>query len=173
MHQVVAKSPQMPEMLRSIATRVAELEADSRLSVQLDQDSLVALVAYTSDNNVDKSTNVYFAMNRALRNRRTDPATFRQWQGFLYFLLYVSGVVGCASLSFHKPSNFPSHCCFGFFFCADAPWRNCRRSSSQFIAVATRASTRRPSHASTLWDGRSSGALLAARPSASNPRNRS
>jgi hypothetical protein len=39
------------------------------------------------DNGVDRSSNIFFALNRALRERKTDPATFQLWQGFLYFLM--------------------------------------------------------------------------------------
>ena len=46
-----------------------------------------AIVAYTMDKAYGRDTNVYFALNRALRNRKSDPAQFRVWRGFLYFLM--------------------------------------------------------------------------------------
>ena len=38
------------------------------------------------DNGVDYESNIYFALNRALRERKSDAAGFQLWQGFLYFL---------------------------------------------------------------------------------------
>ena len=39
------------------------------------------------DNGKDRTSNIYFALNNALRHRKTDPKSFRVWQGFLYFLM--------------------------------------------------------------------------------------
>lgn len=46
---------------------------------------------YTIDNadGGAREENVYYSLNQALRARKTDAATFRQWQGYLYFLMYV------------------------------------------------------------------------------------
>ncbi len=46
-----------------------------------------AIVAYTVDGACGREQNVYFTLNSALRNRKSDPAQFRVWRGFLYFLL--------------------------------------------------------------------------------------
>jgi hypothetical protein len=34
-----------------------------------------------------REQNVFFALNSALRNRKSDPVQFRVWRGFLYFLM--------------------------------------------------------------------------------------
>lgn len=47
----------------------------------------LALVAFTYDNGVDRHSNVYYALNQAARNRKTAPAPFKRWQGFLYYLM--------------------------------------------------------------------------------------
>ena len=39
------------------------------------------------DNGVDHSSNVYFSLNRALRNRKSDAGPFQLWQPFLFFLM--------------------------------------------------------------------------------------
>ena len=46
-----------------------------------------AIVAYTMDNCKDRTSNIYFALNNALRNRKTDSASFLVWQGFLFYLM--------------------------------------------------------------------------------------
>ena len=73
-------------MLSDIDNRIAQLKDHKSLPATLDDDSILALVAYTYDNNVDQQANVYYALNRALRARQSDPAAFRQWRGYLYFL---------------------------------------------------------------------------------------
>ena len=47
----------------------------------------LALVAFTFDNNVDRDANVYYALNKALRNRKASVHPFKRWKGFLYFLM--------------------------------------------------------------------------------------
>ena len=49
-------------------------------SLNLDDDALTALAAYTFDNGKDRESNIYFAFNQALRGRMQDPATFGKWQ---------------------------------------------------------------------------------------------
>eukprot|EP00750_Incisomonas_marina_P008966 INCI15754.1.p1 GENE.INCI15754.1~~INCI15754.1.p1 ORF type:complete len:442 (-),score=58.49 INCI15754.1:129-1454(-) len=85
---VISKAPSMPHMLQRVDDRVAELKAGA-LPPEMDDDSLVAIVAYTIDNadGGAREENVYFSLNQALRARKTDTATFRQWQGYLYFLM--------------------------------------------------------------------------------------
>ena len=39
------------------------------------------------DNGKDRTSNIYFALNNALRNRKAEPGPFRVWQGFLFFLM--------------------------------------------------------------------------------------
>ena len=43
--------------------------------------------AYTFDNGKNRSSNVYYALNAALRNQKQDPDAFEVWTGYLYFLL--------------------------------------------------------------------------------------
>jgi hypothetical protein len=47
----------------------------------------LALVAFTFDNNTNRDGNVYYALNKALRERKASVHPFRRWQGFLYFLM--------------------------------------------------------------------------------------
>ena len=44
-------------------------------------------MAFTFDNGLDKDAKIYYALNKALRNRKTSVQPFKQWQGFLYFLM--------------------------------------------------------------------------------------
>jgi hypothetical protein len=44
-------------------------------------------VAFTFDNNTNRDDNVYYALNKALRERKTSVHPFKHWQGFLYFLM--------------------------------------------------------------------------------------
>ena len=46
-----------------------------------------AIVAYSMDSGKGQQHNIYFALNAALRNRKSDPGPFRRWRGFLYFLM--------------------------------------------------------------------------------------
>ena len=47
----------------------------------------MAIIAYTMDNGKGAQNNLYFMLNQALRNRKKNPEAFREWQGFLYFLM--------------------------------------------------------------------------------------
>jgi hypothetical protein len=47
----------------------------------------LALVAFTFDNGVEHAAKVYFALNKALRERKASVHPFKRWQGFLYFLM--------------------------------------------------------------------------------------
>jgi hypothetical protein len=51
-----------------------------QLSEALDDDSLVAITAYTYDMGPPRERNIYFALNNALRNRRTNPEAFKPWK---------------------------------------------------------------------------------------------
>ena len=53
--------------------------------INLPRARVASFVRY--DNGVDRESNVYFALNRALRERKSDPASFQLWQGFLYFVM--------------------------------------------------------------------------------------
>jgi hypothetical protein len=46
-----------------------------------------ALVAFTFDNGLQQDAKLYYALNKALRERRASVHPFKRWQGFLYFLM--------------------------------------------------------------------------------------
>ncbi len=46
-----------------------------------------AIVAYSMQSDDTLAHNIFFALNTALRNRKSDPESFRRWRGFLYFLM--------------------------------------------------------------------------------------
>ena len=47
-------------------------------------------MAYTVDQLAeDGNSNLFYVLNNALRNRKTEPGPFRAFQGFLYFLLHA------------------------------------------------------------------------------------
>ena len=67
---------------------VADLKArEGSLPKKLNDDAYVALAAYTFDNDNDRAANIYFAVNKALRERQVNPAGFEIWQGYIYYLL--------------------------------------------------------------------------------------
>eukprot|EP00750_Incisomonas_marina_P011025 INCI16332.2.p1 GENE.INCI16332.2~~INCI16332.2.p1 ORF type:complete len:1450 (-),score=213.01 INCI16332.2:215-4564(-) len=85
---IVHMCPRIPDMVKLVQQKVRQLQADeASLPAQLDEDSYFAIAAYTMDNGVDRDSNVYYALNRALRYRKTHPGPFRLWQGFLFYLM--------------------------------------------------------------------------------------
>eukprot|EP00750_Incisomonas_marina_P016157 INCI19027.1.p1 GENE.INCI19027.1~~INCI19027.1.p1 ORF type:complete len:1574 (-),score=205.88 INCI19027.1:21-4742(-) len=80
--------PLMHEMVVGINHIVDELVAGNMpVPTKLDEDSYRAIVAYSMDNGRDIHSNIYFALNNALRTRKSDPAPFQCWQGFFFFLM--------------------------------------------------------------------------------------
>lgn len=65
----------------------ATLRNTTSLTGSLDDDELFALVAYTFDNCSDQSSNLYYVLNQALRERLVNSKPFTRWQGFLYYLM--------------------------------------------------------------------------------------
>ena len=56
-------------------------------SKTLDDDAFFAIAAYTYHGfGVGAENQIYYALNRALRNRRVDKEPFEMWSGFLYHL---------------------------------------------------------------------------------------
>lgn len=45
------------------------------------------MVAYTFDSGLGPRQNIYFALNAALRKRKTEPSAIEPWKGYLFFLL--------------------------------------------------------------------------------------
>eukprot|EP00750_Incisomonas_marina_P011024 INCI16332.10.p1 GENE.INCI16332.10~~INCI16332.10.p1 ORF type:complete len:1488 (-),score=201.28 INCI16332.10:215-4678(-) len=85
---IVHMCPRIPDMVKLVQQKVRQLQADeASLPAQLDEDSYFAIAAYTMDNGIDRDSNVYYALNRALRYRTTQPGPFRLWQGFLFYLM--------------------------------------------------------------------------------------
>ena len=87
-------SPSLTAICSSIPTlmpkidRMVALLLDSDLNPNLDEDSCFAIVAYSMDNGTqDHANNLFFALNKALRDRKTHPENFESWKGFLYFLI--------------------------------------------------------------------------------------
>ena len=46
-----------------------------------------AIVAYSMDTGKGASNNIYYSLNNALRNRKSDAGPFQLWQPFLFFLM--------------------------------------------------------------------------------------
>ena len=44
-------------------------------------------MAFTFDNGLEHDAKLYYALNKALRNRKASVHPFKRWQGFLYFLM--------------------------------------------------------------------------------------
>ena len=79
----------VPGLLRDVAFKVQQLKFDP-LPVALPEDELLAIVAYTYDNQSGtQEGNLYFELNRALRQRggQGRAAALQLWGGFLYYLL--------------------------------------------------------------------------------------
>lgn len=84
---VIAMCSSIPTLMPKIDRKVALL-MDSDLTPTLDEDSCFAIVAYSMDNgSQDVTSNVFCALNKALRDRKSHPEQFESWKGFLYFLL--------------------------------------------------------------------------------------
>ena len=79
----------VPGLLRDVAFKAQQLRYEP-LPVVLPEDELLALVAYTYDNQSGaQEGNLYFELNRALRQRggQGRAAALQLWGGFLYYLL--------------------------------------------------------------------------------------
>ena len=88
--QAITKAKEWPKTLDALDTRVKELLRNKTLKTKLDEDSLTAIVAYTIDNNSGvRGSNIFFALNNALRGRKLQPGPFKVWQGYLYYLMCV------------------------------------------------------------------------------------
>jgi hypothetical protein len=50
-------------------------------------DGFRAIMAYSADFGNGQQPNVYYTLNCALRNRKSDPKQFRSWRGYLFYLM--------------------------------------------------------------------------------------
>ena len=74
------------ELVRACLRRTGELRLDT--PVLLDDDELLALVAYTYDNQSGSPDRQFYEeVNRALRNRRGRRELVQKWGGVLYYLM--------------------------------------------------------------------------------------
>eukprot|EP00750_Incisomonas_marina_P008288 INCI15419.3.p1 GENE.INCI15419.3~~INCI15419.3.p1 ORF type:complete len:973 (-),score=147.77 INCI15419.3:199-2901(-) len=86
---LVSDFPKLPALVDKIEAvlrnepRFSSRQARSRL----DQNSQLAILSFTYDNGVDRDSNIYYLLNRAVRRRVQDPAAFQRWRGFLFYLM--------------------------------------------------------------------------------------
>ena len=99
----ITGSKHFARMKLDIKTTVQRLqESQYQLPQKLDEDALVALVAYTLDNKSARESNVYFACNVALRERDTNPTAFNRWKGYLYHLMRALDILPAQALTVYR-----------------------------------------------------------------------
>jgi len=69
-------------------TMLAQLKSSPSVAAfsALSPDCKFALLAYTYDNGLRHDLNIFYLLNKALRQRRRDPQGFAIWEGFFFFL---------------------------------------------------------------------------------------
>ena len=99
----ITESEHFPHMKTAIHDKTQSLRAsDIPLPEKLDEDSLVALVAYTLDNRGTRESNIYFACNLALRERDTNPTAFNSWKGYLFYLMRALDILPPQTLTVYR-----------------------------------------------------------------------